>query len=379
MLSACGGDAVVFAPTPAPPEASPLPYTHPGGAFSITVPRRWSRYEQNAPTLAAASFSAPGETEPSLSVAVIRLDAPPDDTAFAALIERYQTQIRPDLDGYAESERAPMGDGSWRAAGRRSGAGGVSRVVNTFMQIDGALFAVTEILLPDDGARLAQLQAIANTLTLHGDAALEASDPATLAAARPYPLSLLHISAWTGTDGAFFITGEVANAGGVPLMGVPVEAQLITADGVSLLGALDVAMGYALAPGGFAPFSLRFGGQPPQAADYVVRVGGDVAFETAPAINMPDELAWTDDATYDAFNQLAIVGEVTNTGTRSLRQPRAFVTVFDEAERVIAAGMADADAPTLAPGARAAFTVTLPQVGGDPVNYIVQVQALAGE
>ncbi len=59
--------------------------------------------------------------------------------------------------------------------------------------------------------------------------------------------------------GVFFITGEVANYGGAPVANVPVQAVLSTDEQMGASEALDVVMGYAIPPGGFAPFSLRFG------------------------------------------------------------------------------------------------------------------------
>jgi len=50
--AACQNNAVVFAPTPAPEDLSPLRYEHPGGAFTVDVPREWSVFTQNTAQLA---------------------------------------------------------------------------------------------------------------------------------------------------------------------------------------------------------------------------------------------------------------------------------------------------------------------------------------
>jgi hypothetical protein len=52
-LAGCGSGSVMFAPTPAPPDASPLRFDHPGGAFSISVPRLWSIHVQDTTALAS--------------------------------------------------------------------------------------------------------------------------------------------------------------------------------------------------------------------------------------------------------------------------------------------------------------------------------------
>jgi hypothetical protein len=96
MLAGCTGGAVVFAPTPLPADISPLRYMHPGGAFSVVVPRAWPVYEQNTTALASASFVPPGENEPVMTFAVMKPDSAVDTGAFAELINRYQQEVRPD-------------------------------------------------------------------------------------------------------------------------------------------------------------------------------------------------------------------------------------------------------------------------------------------
>src|SRR5262249_51939534 len=129
-LSACSGGAVVFAPTAPPPDVSPVRYEHPSGAFSINIPPNWSVYVQNTTTLATAGFSAPGENQPSLVVSVVNLGADLDASTFSDVLNRYQTQVRPDLDRYTEQSRQAMGDGSWRLTGVRSE--GLPLALNTF-------------------------------------------------------------------------------------------------------------------------------------------------------------------------------------------------------------------------------------------------------
>src|SRR5262245_46398972 len=119
ILAGCSGGAVVFAPTQPPPDLSPLLYTHPGGAFTVSLPRNWSVYEQNTTILASAAFAEPGSNESLIRFAVVNLGRPLDSTLLADLLDRYQTVIRPDADHYTEVDRQAMGDGSWRLSGLR--------------------------------------------------------------------------------------------------------------------------------------------------------------------------------------------------------------------------------------------------------------------
>lgn len=380
ILAGCSGGAVVFAPTPAPPDQSPLQYDHPSGAFSMVVPRQWSVYEQNTTTLATAAFSAPNSDQPALLVAVINLGHEVGADEFGAILDLYQTQVRSDTGHYVEQSREAMGDGSWRMTGLRSVVGGGTEPLNTFLQRSGSFIALLDVLIPTDDARMQALQGIINTLVIHPEAALDATDITTLAYAKDGSLGVLHVATWNTPAGVFFVTGEVANYGMTTVSGVPVSVDLRTADGVNVAGAVDQIMGYGIPPGGFAPFSLRFGGgQPSLATIYSVALGGqgwdEAASETV--LYGQNEMTWTDESQFDSFNRLIISGTVTNISTQNIRQPRATVTVFDRAQNVIAAGFADVTAPELAPGQTAPFEITLPEIGGAPENYIVNIQGTA--
>ncbi len=269
-----------------------------------------------------------------------------------------------------------MGDGSWRLTGLRAVAPGTTQAVNTFIQTAGTLIGLTEVVL--DQADPALLQTIVNTFTLHPDSTpLQTADLTTLAFAKNNGLGLLHVSAWTTAAGVFFITGEVANYSLTTVRGLPVEAALYSADGLQLTGAVDQIMGYGIPPGGFAPFSLRFGGgQPTESTEYTVLLGKDWFPVEEGVIYGADALSWTDESTLDAFNRLTVSGEVTNISDHVVRSARVTVTVFDGAQNVIGAGYVDLQPAELEPGAVAPFALPLEEIGGTPVNYIVNVQGL---
>ncbi|MBK8022445.1 MAG: hypothetical protein IPK19_13715 [Chloroflexi bacterium] len=387
LTGACSGGAVVFAPTPAPADVSPVRYAHPSGAFSLNVPRQWARYEQNTTTLASVSFSPPGAGQPSLSVAAVKLDASSAGEDFAALLDLYQTQIRPDTGAYKEEAREAMGDGSWRFAGLRAGPGNATQSVNTFVERAGDVIGVIEVLLPAESqgaqdptgsARWTELQNAINTFELVAEANLNAAPLSTLTFVKEAELAILHVAAWSTPTGAFYITGEVANYGLTPAVGLPVEAVLLNAEGGQVAGAVDVVMGHAIPPGGFAPFSLRFGeGQANQAASYVLTLGNDWQMAADPGMVGEGALVWTDSAEFDAFNRLVIRGTVTNTGSTVVRQPRAMATVFDSAQNVTGAVWIDLPAEQIVPGAAVDFEIVVGEYGGAPENYIITVQGLS--
>lgn len=379
LLAGCSGGAVVFAPTAPPPDLSPLRYTHPSGAFSVVVPRTWSLYEQNTTTLASASFAAPGTDEPAVLFTLMNPGVDLSTTqAFGDVINQYQTQVRPDLDRYKEQSRQAMGDGSWRMTGLRTTPVGVTQQVNTFIERTERLIGIADVVLSEDAAAREQLQTIVNSFEMNADATLDAAPLSSLTAASPTALSILHVASWTTPTGVFFITGEVANYGSTLATNIPIRAVLLNEDGLSMAEAVDTVMGYGVAPGGFAPFSLRFGqGQPARTADYVLTLGGADWQPDAEAnvIGQP-ALRWTDESTLTDSGQLLIRGTVENTGDEDAREVRVVVSVFDAAQRVIASGFVPLDAPVLAPDESASFQLVLPEMGGQPANYIVTAQGL---
>jgi hypothetical protein len=374
VLAGCSGGAVVFAPTPLPPDLSPLRYEHPSGAFAVSAPRNWSVYAQNTTTLALAAFSPSGSHDPLVSFAAINLGRRLDSTAFGEAINQYQ-QTRPDAGFYTQVERQAMGDGSWRITGLRH-AGTQTRQINTFIQQTGTFIGVAEVLIPPDQARLAELEAIVNSFNINPGATLQAAELTTLAAANATGLEILHVSTWTTPGGVFFITGEVANYTPALVTDVPIRAALYTPDGLGVAEAVDTVMSYGIPPGGFAPFSLRFGGQPALSNRYDIILGNaDWKPAGSRVVYGPDHLKWEDRSQAAADGRLVISGSVTNTSQQIINNVRAVVTVFDAAQNVIAAGFA-AVTPSLKPGARAPFEVVVPERGGAAANYIVNVEGL---
>lgn len=380
-LSACsGGGAVVFAPTPLPPEMTPNTFTHPSGAFTVLLPRTWSLHEQATTLFASASFAPPESDTPLVQIAVVNLgqDIPTDD--FGDLMTTYQTQVRPDIGSYTEQAREAMGDGSWRMSGLRLTASGETQQLNTFIQRSGTLFAVMNVVIPQDATLRSQTQTIINTLTIADDATtvdLPANDLNVLSGVSTSPITIVNLSTWTTPTGVFYVTGEVTNSDDSVIADLPVRAQLLTSGGDIVADAGDIVMGYGIGSGGFAPFSIRFGqGQPTNAAQYRVSLGAETYTpQTATIIGSPT-LTWTDATQSNADGALFVTGTVTNTGDDDVLAPRAIVTLFDTDGRVVGAAFADANTTVLPAGDSADFTVLISELGGTPANYVVDVQAL---
>lgn len=383
ITAGCGGGAVRFAPTPLPPDLAPVTYRHPSGAFTVTLPETWARFERSADDLAAAHFTPPGGSAPALFISVIRVE---DDAALTTRINTFQTSVRPDVGRYSEQNRQALDDGAWRLGGIRITPGRLPQQVNTFIQQSGDYVGVVEIVLPENADQLTRLERIVNTFRIVGDAdGLEAAPFARLAAGLRPDLEIANVSTWATPEDVYFITGEVANYGVDAVGGVPVRVELSAAEGQGIIEAVDMVMGYSLLPGEYAPFSLRFGQLPPEEATHFTLTLGDTEWSEAGTqmrgILGGESLTWTDESTFTDENHLLITGTVTNTSSRTVYAPLATITVFDSGQNVIAAAFTTIteglpESGALRPDERVDFTVRIQELGGEPANYIVNVQAL---
>ena len=367
------GGAVVFAPTALPPDQSAMTYTHPSGAFSLDVPRRWAASEQYTTQLASVAFSPPDSDSAALTVRALRLSEA-ESGGFAAFLDRYQAELRPDAENYTEVAREPLGDGSWRITGYQAMPGG-THAVNTFIEQDGALVAVTEVTLQKGSRWWQDLEAAVNSVRLHADHTLQPGDASVLAAPLSSTLDIVHTTGWTTPDGVFYVTGEVRNGLPDTVAAFPVEVVLTTADGTPLAGASDLIMSDGVPPGGYAPFSLRFGGGQPEAArSYRVRIGGENWVpQAAPDVIGSDSLIWTDESGYESDGALVVSGEIRNASDVPARAIRATVTVFNAEQAVIGAASQIVSA-SLGPGEPIAYRFVFQELGGAPAQYVVNVQ-----
>lgn len=374
LLTGCSTGAIQFAPTPLPPDLSPAPFEHPSNAFSIEVPRDWSTYIQTTSTLASTSFSPPGQNSPLLTTSVIKIDTPITPDSFSELIDDYQRLHRPDLSRYQEQERIPMSDGSWLISGIRNTVNDTQQI-NTFIQFQDDLLAVMDVVVDDTSPYWNDLQRAVNTLTLNPETTLESSELSMLGFTRTNKVDVLNTSGWVNPFGVFFVTGEIANNTPDTLTGIAVQVSLLDANSTTLISATDFVMGHGIVPGGFAPFSLRFGaGQPPEATRYTVEVR-DSQIADFLIISEPD-LTWTDESRFTDENQLVISGTVTNDSSETVQDLLAVITVFDVEQNVTGAWFEPISVNSLAPNESSDFEVRVLELGSEPINYILEIQGL---
>ncbi|MGB1286699.1 MAG: hypothetical protein ACPG7F_09225, partial [Aggregatilineales bacterium] len=327
-----------------------------------------------------ASFSVPDGDVPILQIAVINTGQITPDDAMPGLIAEYQANVRPDLLRYTEQDRVAMADGSWRMSGIYRLPGDGSDAVNTFIAVYDTYLSVVETRLPDDAQLQDLLQTVLNTVTVNTNAGLSPVPLNRLADAAVSTLEIVQVSTWTTERGVFYVAGNVLNHGTTPVVGMQVRAILNDTSGTGIAEAVDTVMGYAIAPGGAAPFSLRFGqGQPFESTTYTLTlIPGTADFAAAQV--MPDNaLRWTYEELSAPEGQVYVTVTLENQSDSPVRIPRAVVSSFDTDGRMVAAGFADVPDTILAAGAETSTTVLIAETGGIPETFEVNVQALTCE
>jgi len=380
LLTACDNQgAVVFAPN-SDDSLQLATYTHPSGVFSLDVPPEWVTYPQTTDNLAAVTFSLPGMPTPHMTIAVIQLDETDRATDFTVLLDAYQQGVRVDATSSVEQSRQALPDGSWAITGLRIGIDGTLQTVNSFVVRDEAIFSVIEVILPLDEATAALVELAANTFRVNpGAAELTPTSLLTLSTINIAPIEAINIATWTTDNGVFFITGEVANHTREAIAPVPIRLTLQDDNGAVIGEAFDASMGHGIAAQGFAPFSLRFGeGMPSDLAAFSVSLGDDVwqaTFADADFIQ-GDSLTGVSNTSLATDGQLTVEGTVTNNGTQAVSDVLVVITVFDDQQRVIAGRFFPVSETPLTPGETIDYAVLVPELGGNPSDFIVELQGV---
>ncbi len=367
---------MVYAPTPLPPDTSPIAYVHPTGAFQITIPRTWSAFSQTLPDLASATFSAPNSIEPLVTVSILTLSDMPQ---IADLLTIYQTEARPDANRYTELERQAMGDGTWRLIGLRTTIGGINQAVNTFITLQGQTIGITEILLIDNNPTLNRaIEEAVNSLQINPAPPLQPTNLFSAQKTATTPLRLTSVYLWTAPSGVMFLTGALQNATTNPIGTIPLYAGLSTPDGVVVAGESGQVMGYAIPPNGFMPFSLRFGkGRPIEAVNYALTIGGGGwTPNLAPRYYGEENFTITSERTSPTENTAVVTGDVIYMGADIIRDPIAILTIYDNQRRVIASAFTPIKEGVFLPQESASFSFNITELGGTPAFHLVTVQAL---
>lgn len=350
------------------------PYAHASGVFSLELPPTWRVADLSEGAVIRVMFSPPEAASPYLTVTVVRLEGPIDDTAFAAAMGAYLRAAR--VQGVDVHETTAMGDGSWRVTAVRT-AQGVPQPINLFLQRDGSYFSVLEAVVPgDDAFSMALLSLLLNSYAVNpeadwppGDLELAAQrDPDLLVAGGN--LVFGNIRAWEDAEGVFHLTGLVANRATYPVEEVAITARFLDGTGAVQAEAQAALPVPVLLDGEQLPFDIAVSdGWPRLAVRYELQATARAATAADRVILGAEGFEWEDEAQYDAQGGLHIQGMVWNTGGATVQAVQSVVTVFDEADRVIGVVPGPVIEQALAPGDSARFDVPLASLGGEPIRY----------
>ncbi|MCZ7543862.1 MAG: DUF3426 domain-containing protein [Anaerolineae bacterium] len=380
LLVGCSSGTVVVVATPAPPDANFQTYAHPTGAFSIRLPPDWAVNDLSTAGAVYVEFSPPGAFRPPLTAYLLNTGAPLTADAFEQAVTAYTNSYHPDQTRYVPQDRVIQADGSWlvpallRAEGR-------TQQLNTFFAREGPLFAVLEVLIPeDDPALLDTLDAVVDTFVLDPAADLSAGQIVQRAVALDQEatgvVAFAGLYTWTDSQGGFHINGQVVNNDVAPLEFVRVTARLFDAADNQLAELSDFAAADVLQPGQYAPFSVQFvGGRSPAAVRYELHAAARHAGVAAETYYGPSNFAIADHADFNERGHLSVSGTVTNTGPFDAHFVKITITLFDDQGRVVATDTAFTAQQQLAVGQSADFQVTFFELGGGATRYLAIAQA----
>lgn len=369
VLAGCASDAGP-APTPQPSR----PYTHPSGVFSMELPPTWLVGDLSSGPALHVTFAPAQAERPLFAVTVLRFEGALDDTAYGATMGAYLRVPRNHSLDIIET--SAMEDGSWRATAVRN-AQGETLPVNIFMQRDGPYFSALEVGVPaDEPFTLALLSLMTNSFRVNTLAEWPAG---TLADLPPGDENLILAAGnlsfgglfpWVAQDGAFRITGLVANHAPYAVQDVRVTARLLDGMGALIQEQTAAVPLSVLLDGEQAPFEVVFpGGWPRMARRYELHAEAAQAGAALAAFYGPAGFDWEDQAAYDEAGQLHVRGRAWNTGAVSVRAVQALVTVFDGQDRVVGVVIGPVGVEVVAPGESVEFDVPLGMLGGEPIRY----------
>ena len=380
VLVGCDANPVVVVATPVPPDAAFHTYRHPSGVFSVRLPADWSVRDVSRSDSVRVEFSPPGNSGLPMTVYVVNTGNVLDAASFLDAINKYQATVNGDAKVYNEVSRNAQGDGSWRLTGIRQTAIG-PRQLNTFLQSDKAFLSAVEFDITGASSdMLHTMQTIVNTYRVDPSAVTNASNiqaPEAFAVTTSSGvLAFTGMFAWTNSQGAFIINGQVTNKSGGPLEAIRLTATIYDAQNNVLADQGNVVGTEVLDDQATAPFSIQFrNGKPSQAIRYELQ-GAARDAEYALKTHLGDDkfIRGNDKATYNSNGYLTIGGDVVNKTQGAAHFVKATVTVYDDQQHVVATDSTFMSKPDLLPGEAAHFEVTFLELGGNALRYVISIE-----
>lgn len=188
----------------------------------------------------------------------------------------------------------------------------------------------------------------------------------------PLPVSIEHLGFHETPVGSLWCLGEVRNLAGVDIEYVQVQVSLYDSANTLLSTATAFTALDIIPAGGTAPFAALFAQPPTAYAAYQV-----IALSAEPSTYQGSryrDLEVSEHAGQTQGRQFIVNGRVRNIGEERATDIEVVITAYDDQDRVVAVREVEVQTSVLAPGASAAFTVSISPMGDGIDHYIVQVQ-----
>ncbi len=385
LLSACtsgSNEPLVQVATSVAPDAGFATYEHRSGVFTIRTPPNWIPNDLPDDNGVRVEFSTVenGQSIVRLTVYVVNTGAPMSREAFLQTTTNYLPPE--DVANYEwqllETPRDQR-DGSRRVVGVRYYPSIGARALNIFMQPNGRYFSVLEVDVTEaDEDAMRVLLAVVNTFRVDTDIVIQ---PGDVVGGVTYTgnISFEGYLHWEDEDGGFNITGLVINNQDIPMEAIRLTGFLYDSRGNRLSEESVILSQDVLRPQEAAPFRLRFeGGRPSRAVRYELQAAARVAdFALTSFYGIENFTVPPAQVNYTDSGNLIISGQLSNSGSRLVRNVRVIVSVLDEEGRVVATETQFINKDQLLPGEADSYEVVVYDLGGAATRYDLTIVGTA--
>src|SRR5664279_364689 len=210
------------------------------------------------------------------------------------------------------------------------------RQLNTFLQADKSFLSAVEFDITGASDDLLHtMQTIVNTYRVDPSAVISAGNiqaPGDFAVTTSSGvLAFTGMFAWTNSQGAFIINGQVTNKSGGPLEAIRLTATIYDGQNNVLTQQGTVIGVEVLDDQATSPFSIQFrNGKPSQAVRYDLEgAARDAQYALKTHLGDDKFIRGNDKATYNASGYLTVGGDVVNKTQGAAHFVKATVTVYD--------------------------------------------------
>jgi LysM repeat protein len=195
------------------------------------------------------------------------------------------------------------------------------------------------------------------------------SDQSPTVAPTPLPFKIENVTFGNTALGGLWGMGEIRNTSGLDLEQVSVSAVLLDSKGISLTLEEAPVQVDLVAPGGRAPFAVRFRAPPRSFASYLITPLHAIPGYTG---NYYRDLVVSESrGEGERYSAYTVSGRISNIGPEDAVDVVVTVTIYDALGRVIGTRRAPPEHNVIPRGGSTTFTTQLTPMGGPVSSYRV--------